>query len=495
MHRSSLVCFLLVVSAFSVSGQETQHDHPPPEELGSVSFPVTCASAVQTDFNRAIALLHSFAYSSAEAAFKQITVRDPQCAMAYWGIAMTHFHQLWEPPLPAASLAIGSAAITQARQMSSRLASERTYIEALATIYEDPSIPYSARVVDYQKRVCTLARTEPGNTEAQVFCGLALLASASPLDRSHSNQKHSADMLEPLYKRFPNHPGIVHYLIHAYDNTELANRGLQPAREYSKIAPSAPHALHMPSHIFTRLGLWQDSISSNLAARRAARDQGDLGEELHAMDYLVHAYLQLGWDQSAVDIIAQTRAMPNLGSPDFKIAYAATAMQVRYFIEREQWHQAINIIDPIGAPPHVTAIATWARALGYARTKRIEEARREVRRLQALERQLRNTGMTYWADQVAILEQEALAWWAEEAQRHVEAVTLLTHAADAEDSMEKLPVTPGPIVPAREQLGYLLLRQNNQSAAASEFRVALGSAPNRLGAVRGLRLASGSSAR
>ena len=260
-----------------MTGQESHQDHAPPERLGSALFPVTCASAVQTRFNRGIALLHSFAYTSAEIAFKEITVRDPHCAMVYWGIAMTHFHQLWEPPIPATSLAIGESAITRARRLGSNSASELAYIEALWVIYDDPSVPYSVRVVDYQNRICKLADAQPESTEAQVFCGLALLTRASPFDKSHSNQKRSAAILEPLHRRFPNHPGIVHYLIHAYDNTELAHRGLPAAKEYSRIAPSAPHALHMPSHIFTRLGLWQASISSNLAARRAAHQEGDVG--------------------------------------------------------------------------------------------------------------------------------------------------------------------------------------------------------------------------
>lgn len=490
IFRLGLACFLLVVSALFTSGQETYHDHMPPERLGRVSFPVPCAAAVQANFNRGIALLHSFSYTSAEATFQEITVHDPECAMASWGIAMTYFHELWEPPVAAASLVAGKSAITRARQIGSKSPSEHAYIEALAVIYDDPSVPYSARVNQYEKRVCTLAGKEPGSTEAQVFCGLALLASASPLDKSHGNQKRSADILEPLYRRFPDHPGIVHYLIHAYDNTELAERGLAAAREYSKIAPSAPHALHMPSHIFTRLGLWQDSISSNLAARRAAHEQGDVGEELHAMDYLVYAYLQVGQDQSAAEIITQMRAMSNLSSTDFKIAYAATAMQARYFVELKQWDKAVRIVDPVEAPPHVAAVAIWARALGYARMQQVEQARTETGKLQESERRLRSSGNAYWADQVAVMQQEVLAWCAEDEKKHGEAVALLRHAADAEDSMEKLPVTPGPIVPAREQLGYLLLHQRDRNMAAREFQTALASAPGRLGATEGLKLAS-----
>jgi len=231
----------------------------------------------------------------------------------------------------------------------------------------------------------------------QVFCALALLANASPNDKTHSRQKQAAELLEPLYRTYPQHPGIAHYLIHADDNAELAPRGLPPARAYAQIAPSAPHALHMPSHIFTRLGLWDDSIASNIASRDAARRDGEKGEELHAMDYLVYAYLQSGRNEEARQVIEQLNAMPDLASSDAKVAYAATAMPVRYAVERGQWADAAAISMPAGAPPQVTAVAVWARGVGLARTGHPTEARGQMDQLQALGAQLHQSGREYWA--------------------------------------------------------------------------------------------------
>ena len=318
-----------------------------------------------------------------------------------------------------------------------------------------------------------------------MFYALALLANASPADKTHAKQKQAADLLEPLYRAYPQHPGIPHYLIHAYDNAELAPRGLPAAKAYSQIAPSAPHALHMPSHIFTRLGLWEDSIASNLAAREAAHQQGDTGEELHAMDYLVYAYLQSGRDKDAAQVIQQLKSMPKLNAGDFKMAYASTAMPVRYAVERGQWADAAGIVPPTGAPPHVVAIAVWARGLGLARSGRAAEARTEIDKLRRIEEQLRASGNDYWATQVGILTREVMAWSAQADGKPDEAAALMRAAADEEDAIEKLPVTPGPIVPAREQLGDLLLEQNHPGLALKEFETALADAPGRRGALQG----------
>ncbi|MGO9307308.1 MAG: hypothetical protein ACLP3R_26965, partial [Candidatus Korobacteraceae bacterium] len=294
-------------------------------------------------------------------------------------------------------------------------------------------------------------------------------------------------------RKYPQHPGIAHYLIHAYDNSELAGRGVAAARAYAKIAPSAPHALHMPSHIFTRLGMWSDSIASNRAAKTAAQQQGDTGEELHAMDYLVYAYLQEGRDREAAEIIQQLRQMQNPEKLDFKSAYASTAMPVRYAVERHQWADAARIESPQGAPPHVVAVAVWARALGLARSGRSAEVRPEIDRLHELERQLRAAGNEYWAQQVRIQAMEAEAWLAQAQARSDDAQRLLRSAADEEDAIEKLPVTPGPILPAREQLGDLLLEQHQPDQAVKEFQNALASAPNRRGSLDGLSRATGRS--
>jgi hypothetical protein len=330
-----------------------------------------------------------------------------------------------------------------------------------------------------------LAAENRKDVETQVFYALALLANASPADRTHARQKQATDLLEPLDRTYPEHPGVPHYLIHACDNAELAPRGLPAAKAYSQIAPSAPHALHMPSHIFTRLGLWDDSISSNLAAKEAAHQQGDSGEELHAMDYLVYAYLQSGRDKDASQVIQQLQNMRNLKGGDFKVGYASTAMPIRYAVERGQWADAAGIVPPTGGPPHVVAIAVWARGVGLARSGHAADAGAEVERLRQIEEQLRTSGNDYWATQVGILTREVMAWSAQENRNPDEAAALMRASADEEDAIEKLPVTPGPIVPAREQLGYLLMEQNRAALAQKEFATALANAPGRRGAVQG----------
>ncbi len=489
MHHLRRLSFILLFLAPLSSAQET-HNHGAPEKLGKVSFPTSCAAAVQPQFDRAVALLHSFAYPDAEKAFQAVAKQDPHCAMAHWGIAISYFHQLWEPLTPA-TIPISEKEIKQAQQLEAASERERQFINALALIYQDAAtVPYRTRALNYEHAMSDLASANKNDTEAQVFYALALLSTASPTDKTHANQKKAADILQPLYQTNPDHPGIPHYLIHAYDNAELAPRGLPAARAYSQIAPSAPHALHMPSHIFTRLGLWEDSITSNLASQQAAQQHGDVGEQLHAMDYLVYAYLQLGRDQDAAHVLQQVKEMPTLNEGDFKIAYAATAMPVRYAVERSQWADATAIVPPTGAAPHVIATAVWARAIGLARSGHAAEVPAEVDRLKQLEDQLRASGNNYWAVQVGIMKREIMAWSAQADNKPEEATTLMRAAADEEDAIEKLPVTPGPIVPAREQLGELLLEQNQPALALKEFQIALVNAPGRRGALQGAAQAS-----
>ena len=478
--------FLTLLFIFPLSPAQETHSHSAPEKLGKVSFPISCTPAVQERFNRGVALLHSFAYTAAENAFQGVGELDPRCAMAHWGMAMAYFHQLWDPPIVPATISIGQKEIHRAQQIGAGSERERQFINALGLIYQDAaSVPYHTRAANYEHAMSDLASENRKDVEAQVFYALALLANASPADRTHAKQKQAADLLEPLDRTYPQHPGVPHYLIHAYDNAELAPKGLPAARAYSQIAPSAPHALHMPSHIFTRLGLWEDSITSNLAAREAAHQQGDTGEELHAMDYLVYAYLQSGRDKDATQVIQQLKSMPKLNAGDFKIAYASTAMPVRYVVERGQWADAAGIVPPTGAPPHVVAIAVWARGLGLARSGRAAEARTEIDKLRRIEEQLRTSGNNYWATQVGILTREVIAWSAQADGKPDGAAALMRASADEEDAIEKLPVTPGPIVPAREQLGYLLLEQNHAGLALKEFEMALANAPGRRGAVLG----------
>jgi hypothetical protein len=484
-HPWRIFLALAFIFPSPLAAQEA-HVHNAPETLGKVSFPTSCKPDAQPEFDRGIALLHSFAYAAAEKAFREVAARDPRCAMAHWGIAITFFHQLWEPPLSPATILTGQREIQLAQRIEAGSERERKFISALALIYQEAAtVPYRTRALNYELAMRDLAAGNSKDVEAQVFYALALLANVSPADRTHGKQKQAADLLEPLDRAYPQHPGIPHYLIHAYDNAELAPRGLPAARAYSRIAPSAPHALHMPSHIFTRLGLWEDSIAANLAARHAAHQQGDTGEELHSMDYLVYAYLQTGRDQDAAQVILQLGNMPNLNTGDFKIGYASTAMPVRYAVERSQWSDAAAIVPPAAAPPHVVAIAVWARGLGLARGGRAAEAQKEIDQLRQIEAQLRAAANDYWATQVDIMEREVMAWSAQADGKNGEAVAWLRKAADQEDAIEKLPVTPGPIVPAREQLGDLLLEQNHPDLASKEFETALAHAPGRRGALQG----------
>jgi tetratricopeptide (TPR) repeat protein len=485
---------LLFLAPFSFA-QET-HNHGAPEKLGKVSFPISCAPAVQEPFNRGVALLHSFAYSAADDAFRSVAKLDPQCGMAHWGMAMTYFHQLWDPPIAPGAISTAQKEIQRAQQIGTASEREQQFINALALLYADAAtVPYRTRALNYEQAMSKLASENRKDIEAQVFYALALLANASPADKTHAKQKQAADLLEPLDRTNPQHPGVPHYLIHAYDNAELAPRGLPAARAYSQIAPSAPHALHMPSHIFTRLGLWDDSITSNLAAREAAHHQADTGEELHAMDYLVYAYLQSGRDKDATQVIQQLKDMQNLNAPDLKITYACTAMPIRYAVERGQWADAAGIAPPTGGPPQVVAIAVWARGLGLARTGRAAEAQAEIERLQQLEKQLRASANDYWASQVNVQTAEVIAWTAQADGKPEQAATIMRTAADEEDAIEKLPVTPGPIIPAREQLGYLLLEQNQPEQALKEFQNALTNAPGRRGSLQGVTQATALSAR
>jgi tetratricopeptide (TPR) repeat protein len=489
LRRWQISLLLLLIVPFSTA-QET-HSHSAPEKLGKVSFPISCAPAVQEQFNRGVALLHSFAYTAAEDTFQRVAELDPTCAMAHWGAAMTYYHQLWEPPLTPATFSMGLQEIRRAEQLGTGSERERQFIRALSLIYQDSTtVAFSMRALNYEHAMSDLARENKSDVESQVFYALALVANAPSADKTHAKQKQAADLLEPLDRTYPEHPGIPHYLIHACDNAELAPKGLSAARAYSRIAPSAPHALHMPSHIFTRLGLWDDSITSNLAAKQAAHQQDDAGEELHAMDYLVYAYLQSGRDQDANRVIQQLRNMPKRNTDDFKIAYAQTAMPVRFAVERNQWADAASIVPPAGAPPPVVAIAVWSRGLGLTRSGRASEAREEIGRLQQIEQQLRASGDTYWATQVEILTNEVMAWLAQAENKPEDATSLMRASAKEEDAIEKLPVTPGPIVPAREQLGDLLLQQNHPELALREFKTALTNAPGRRGALQGVARAT-----
>lgn len=480
--------FFLVMCAFgcgpALYAQE-RHSHPAPERLGTVHFPTSCVAGVQSDFERGVALLHSFAYVAARETFLKVAERDPHCAMAHWGISMSYFYQLWEPP-SGEDLRQGTTQINRAREFGNASRRERQFIDAAGAYWRDGDhLSPAVRARAYERAMAQVAQSNPADTEAQIFYALALIATAPPADRSHANQKQAAEILEPLYHDLPQHPGLAHYLIHAYDSAELASRGLAAARAYSNIAPSAPHALHMPSHIFTRLGYWDDSIASNRAARAAAHAAGDLGEELHAMDYLTYAYLQRGQDAEAGRVVADLRQMRELPAAQFKVGYAATAMPVRFVIERRQWAAAASLESLPRSAPHVAALVYWAKAIARARSGHPQEAGSDLARLDAFLSQLRSSGNAYWALQTEVLSEEAHAWLLAAQGAAEEAVSRMRIAADKEDAVEKLPVTPGPIVPAREQLGEMLLALKHPEDALRAFQAALSGAPRRRGALSG----------
>lgn len=485
MKRALVVLLVALAFATSIDAQEEHHHHPAPEHLGSAHLETSCLPAVLPAFDRATALLHSFAYDDADTGFADVARRDPNCAMAHWGRAMTHYHQLWDVPV-GTGLAAGVAEVEQAETVTTGTPRERALIAALGIYYANASeVPAATRAMQYSDAMATVARDYPSDDEIATFYALSLIATAPSDDHSHARQKNAADILEPIWKRQPEHPGVPHYLIHAYDSAELASRGLAAARLYAKIAPSAPHALHMPSHIFTRLGLWEDSITSNIAARDAALTHGDVGEALHAMDYLTYAYLQRNRTAEAAREVATLKGMTLPSGPGFKISYAGNAMPVRLAIETRAWATASKLTPIPGSGPQVAAIVWWARALGKLRAGAPGLADADIGELQVCREALRAAGDTYWMAQTDALLKSTQAWRFVAGGDAAAAVGAMTAAADEEDGLEKLPLTPGPIVPAREQLGDLYLAVGKPREALSAYNAALVLAPGRLGALRG----------
>ena len=471
------------------------------EVLGNVRFPTSCGETVQREFNRGVAMLHSFWYEKAEEAFEQALTADPGCAIAHWGIAMTLYHQLWEPHVPGDGLVRGATEIRKAKELGAKTDLEKDLISALEVFYRDADrIDHHTRVVAYEREMAHVHQAHPSDREATAFYALAMIATAQdtlPADLTYAKEKGAGKLLMEIIAKEPNHPGGIHYLIHAYDNPELAPQALAAARRYAKIAPSIPHALHMPGHIFTRLGYWQEDIDTNLLSEAAARQEvgmNNMGlarqEELHSMDYLIYAYLQSGRVKEARGILDQLNAVDNRTTEySFVAAYAITAIPARYVMEQHKWLEAAKLRPESRFGPALDAMTTWVGAVGEARSGGASQARASIERLEILEEQMKKNN-PYWAEQVEIQRLGASAWLAHAEGNQEKALSLMKSAADREDATQKLPVTPGAILPEREQYADLLLETGQPSKAASEYETALKTSPNRFDGLYGAAKAS-----
>ncbi len=488
----------LFMAAIAQADDGQQHDHGPVDlgKLGRVTFAVSCEGA-QKDFSRAVAIMHSFWYAEAEKAFQAIAKSEPDCAMAHWGIAMANYHPLWAPPTKD-ELARGRAAAEKGLSMKAQTPRERAYIEAIHAFYADAdTADHSARAMRYEEAMGRVASVHPKDREASIFHALALLGTTSLNDKTYTKQKQAAGILAKILPQEREHPGVAHYIIHSYDYPGLAEGALEAARTYAKIAPGSPHALHMPSHIFTRLGLWDESIASNADSAEKARmymrqvkPDAISFDELHAIDYLVYAHLQQADDRRArelVDALAKQDA-PVLDSSNFAAAYAYAAVPVRFALERRDWREAAALkLHPASFPwsnfLYAEAIVHFGRAVGAARSGDLNVAKAATDRLRELQEALAGQKNNYWAEQVEIQRLGAQAWLAWAAGLNDEGLRLMRASADLESRTEKHPVTPGAVVPARELLAEMLLEEGKPAEALAEAEEVLKVAPRRYNAL------------
>jgi tetratricopeptide (TPR) repeat protein len=466
------------------------------ERLGQAHFPVACSADVQQEFDRAVALLHSFAFDTSAKAFAAVAQQDPSCGMAHWGVAMTRLGNPFNWPPGPQALQEGWAAVEKAKAVGGKTPREQGYIAAVEAFYKGAErSDHHTRALAYERAMEQLSRNYPDDPEAAIFYALALNATAPPTDKTYANQLKAAEILEQIFAQQPNHPGVAHYLIHSYDYPPIAQRGLTAARLYAGIAPSAPHALHMPSHIFTRLGIWQESIDSNRASAASTKSHR---EKLHAMDYMAYAHLQLAQDQAAKRVLDDMHALEKINVEHFVSAYALAAIPSRYALERRQWAEAAALTlprsdFPWNRFPQSEAVLVFARALGAARIGQVEAAGKDLTRLQELRDALAAAKLGYWQEQVEIQRQAVTAWVVLAKGQRDEALQIMRAAADRENATEKATVTPGPIIPARELLGEMLLDVNQPQQALQAFEAAIQVEPNRFwglyGAARAAELA------
>lgn len=474
----------LALAASASSGLAQHAHHGAGETLGSVSFPTSCSATVQPQIDRAVAMLHSFWFDEAHKAFNAVAAADPGCAVAYWGAAIT----LWgnpfvRQPIPAERQRTGLAAAQRAKALAAKASHrEQMYVDAAAALWQDADrLDHLARLARHEMAMQALYKAHPEDSEAAVFYARAVIANAPPSDLEFRRQLYAATLLEPLFEKQPSHPGLAHYIIHTFDTPSLASHGLEAARRYAAIAPSAPHALHMPSHIFTRLGYWDESIETN---RRSANAEADSNAAVHPNDYMVYAYLQQGRDAEAWRVVARSREAADQYYGAI-LGYNALAMQARYALERNAWTEAAALGVPAKAAFYVQAIPRFARAIGAARSGHLAQAKTDVRELTALRDSLTKHNDSYWATIVDAQRLAASAWIARAERNTREAVRLARQAVEVEETVEKHPVTPGPLLPARELEGDLLMELGRYADALASYEKTLTREPNRARALYG----------
>jgi hypothetical protein len=482
---------LLTLPAFGAYPQE--HAHPqraPTEQLGAVHFATSCSPRVGRQFDRAVALLHSFEFGASIQAFKNVLAADSTCAMAHWGIALSR----WTNPMvpgnrPVALLQQGRQAVDAAMRLGARASErERGYIHAVSRLYDDfEHKDQRTRIVAYERAMNDLAMRQPADTEAVIFYAISLTASAPPTDKTYANQLKAGGILEPLWAKQPSHPGLAHYIIHTYDYPPLADKARAAARRYASIAPSAAHALHMPSHTFTRVGMWEESVDANIRSREVALRGASIAEALHAADYAMYAYLQMGKESNAKAILDGLPALaarfdPNAitgAAPGSAGVFALAAIPARWALERNAWAEAAALEPKASDYPYTEAMTYFARALGASRIGELTKAKAAIDSLASIQQRLSAKGEGYWAEQVAIQHLAAQAWLHLAEHRENDALMLMRQAAMREDATEKASVTPGPLAPARELLGDMLMELNRPDEATAEYRATLQKEPNR----------------
>jgi hypothetical protein len=489
--------FALICGVFAVVPIVAQdaHQHADGGKFGAVRFATSCSAEAQPIFTRAVTLLHSFEFGAAIQGFTSAAETDPACGIASWGSALARWGNPFAAGIkPVAQLQPGAAAVDRARAAGAKTDRERAYIDAVARLYEHmDTVDQRARMIAYRDAMEQVAAAYPDDTEAAAFYALALAASADPADKTYAAQLKAGAILEKLWQAQPGHPGLAHYIIHSYDVPPLASRAVEAARRYGAIAPDAPHALHMPSHTFTRLGYWQESIDTNLLSAAAARRNGATAEELHAMDYQMYAYLQTAQDTAARAVVnalsgAAARLDPSAtgsAAPGVAGVFALAAIPARYALERGAWAEAARLEPRETAFRNADAMTWFARALGAARGGDVATARAAVEALERTSARLAAANERYWSEQVAIQALDASAWLALAEGREADALETMNAAVDREDRTEKNAITPGPLAPARELLGEMLLQLKRPKDALVEFEKTLAKEPKRFRALAG----------